>query len=92
MSVEQSAADGPVEAQTRIAQLEAALESRSTIARAQGLLMERYNIDADGAIAILKRASSTMNVKVRAVAAMLVETRQLPRPIERHEERAGPSS
>ena len=74
---------GWVSAMDRVRQLEAALESRTVIARAQGILMERYNVDGDAAIAILKRASSTMNLKVRDVAVTLIETRQLPRAIER---------
>lgn len=65
----------------RISQLEAALETRSVIARAQGILMERYDIDADAAIAVLKRTSNDLQIKVHHVAAMLVETRQLPREI-----------
>ena len=40
--------------------------------------MERYDIDEEAAIAILKRTSSTMNPQLVAVAASLVETRQLP--------------
>ena len=72
------AIDGWVTALERIRQLEEALEHRSVIARAQGILMERYEIDADAAIAILKRASSTMNIKLREIADLLVETRRLP--------------
>ena len=47
-----------------------------------GILMERYEIDADAAIAVLKRASSDLNIKVREVAAILVTTRQLPHTIK----------
>lgn len=79
MPAEQPAVVNWVTAAERIRQLKAALESRGVIGRAQGILMERYGIDDDAAIAILKRTSSTMNVKLRDVAAMLVETRKLPR-------------
>lgn len=81
MSTDQPVADGWVGAAERIRQLEAALESRTVIARAQGILMERYEVDADAAIAILKRASSTMNIKLHHVAESLIETRQPPRSI-----------
>ncbi|GAB6983533.1 ANTAR domain-containing protein [Nocardioides pyridinolyticus] len=70
--------DNWVTARERIEQLEAALESRTVIARAQGILMERYGVDADAAFAILKRTSNTMNVKVVDIAASLIETRRLP--------------
>lgn len=76
--VDGSAADSSVDLVKQVEHLEAALESRTVIARAQGILMERYNVDADAAIAILKRASADQQLKVREIAAGLVETRQLP--------------
>jgi AmiR/NasT family two-component response regulator len=79
--VDQTVADVLGSALERISQLEAALETRSVIARAQGILMERYDIDADAAIAVLKRTSTALPLKVHHVSAMLVETRQLPREI-----------
>ncbi|MFC7496417.1 MULTISPECIES: ANTAR domain-containing protein [unclassified Nocardioides] len=63
----------------RIHELEAALETRATIARAQGILMERYEVDADAAFAALQRISSQSNLPVREIARYLVETGRLPR-------------
>jgi GAF domain-containing protein len=67
-----------VAAAQRIEQLETALDSRTVVAQACGLLMERYDIDAGRAFALLGRLSSTSNVKLRDLAARLVLTRQLP--------------
>ena len=67
-----------VAAAQRIDQLETALDSRTVVAQACGLLMERYDIDAVRAFALLGRLSSTSNVKLRDLAARLVLTRQLP--------------
>jgi len=62
----------------RIEQLEAALDSRTVIAQASGILMERFDIDAVRAFALLTRLSSTQNVKLRDVAARMVLTRRIP--------------
>ena len=39
----------------------------------QGLLMERYDVDADAAFAILRRTSQRSNTKLMKVAAELVD-------------------
>jgi AmiR/NasT family two-component response regulator len=78
MSVEQATADHVARALERIEQLEAALEHRTVIGRAQGILMERYAVDEEAAFEILKRASNTLNVKLFEIASSLVETRRLP--------------
>lgn len=62
----------------RIRQLEAALRSRTVIARAQGVLMERYEVGADEAFAVLERLSSQSHIPVATIAAQLVATRRLP--------------
>jgi GAF domain-containing protein len=67
-----------VAAAQRIEQLEAALDSRTVIAQACGMLMERFDMDAVRAFALLTRLSSSQNVKVRDVAARLVLTRRIP--------------
>lgn len=59
-------------------QFQKALDSRTTIAQACGMIMERYEIDSVRAFALLTRISSTQNVKLRDIAAELVLTRQLP--------------
>lgn len=56
-----------------LATLQDALESRNTIGQAQGLLMERYGTDADRAFDMLVRLSQETHIKVRDVAARLVE-------------------
>jgi GAF domain-containing protein len=50
-----------------------ALESRKVIGQALGLVMAEYGIDEDAAFAFLRRASSHSNVKLRDVAARIVE-------------------
>jgi GAF domain-containing protein len=53
--------------------LRIALESRTTIGQAQGVLMERYDVDADRAFAVLKRLSQDENVRLVEVARRVVE-------------------
>jgi transcriptional regulator with GAF, ATPase, and Fis domain len=62
----------------RVEGLNTALVSRTVIGQAEGILMERFNIDADRAFRVLKRVSSQSNTKLQRVAAELVETRRLP--------------
>ena len=50
-----------------------ALAHRDTIGMAKGLLMERYDVDADAAFAILRRTSQRSNTKLAKVAAELVD-------------------
>jgi AmiR/NasT family two-component response regulator len=78
MMLEDSPAARPDDPVDRIRQLEEALQTRTVIARAQGMLMERYEIGADAAFEALKRISSQTNLPVREVARSLVETRHLP--------------
>lgn len=47
------------------------------IGQAQGLLMERYAIDADQALAVLRRSSQDNNIKLPVLADELVGTRRL---------------
>jgi transcriptional regulator with GAF, ATPase, and Fis domain len=58
--------------------LRIALDSRTTISQAVGMLMERYAITADVAFSLLSRIASTTHVKLRDVAAELCETGDLP--------------
>jgi hypothetical protein len=53
--------------------LELALESRSTIAQAVGVIMAGNRCDEDSAFAILKGASQNRNIKLRDVAKQIVE-------------------
>jgi hypothetical protein len=54
------------------AQLRYALESRTLIGTAKGILMGSMGIGDDEAIAVLKRASKRENLKVRDIAARIV--------------------
>jgi GAF domain-containing protein len=56
-----------------VSHLSAGLESRKIIGQAMGILMERYQLDEDRAFAFLVRASSHSNIKVRDLAAELVD-------------------
>ncbi|RNL80203.1 GAF and ANTAR domain-containing protein [Nocardioides marmorisolisilvae] len=55
-----------------------AADARKIIGQAQGILMERYDLDAERSFAVLVRYSQDNNIKLREVARQLVETRSLP--------------
>ena len=60
------------------AALRVALAGRDVIGQAKGILMERFRISSDEAFGILVRSSQYSNVKLRAVAAQLVWSGELP--------------
>lgn len=60
----------------RVENLAEALRTRSLIAQAQGIVMERYSLDPEQAMAYLRRVSQDRQVKVRELAEALVETRE----------------
>ena len=64
--------------ESKTAGLTEALRTRELIGQAQGILMERERITADQAFDLLRRASQHLNVKLREVAATLVETGESP--------------
>lgn len=55
-----------------------AIASRTVIGQAQGILMERYGINADKAFDYLRRVSQNTNRRLFAVADELVRSRRLP--------------
>ncbi|MFI5707087.1 GAF and ANTAR domain-containing protein [Kribbella sp. NPDC051620] len=55
-----------------------AIDARKLVGQAMGILMERFDLDADRAFELLKRYSQDHNLKLRDVAKTLVETRRLP--------------
>lgn len=55
-----------------------AIDARKLIGQAQGILMERFDLDPDQAFSVLRRYSQDHNVKLRVVAERLVNTRRLP--------------
>lgn len=58
--------------------LEEAAASRATIGQAQGILMERFEVDADQAFAVLKRVSQDRNIKLNRLARETIQTRRTP--------------
>ena len=58
--------------------LRQALETRTVIGQAQGVLMERFDIDPDRAFSTLRRYSQQHNIKLKDLCRQLVETRALP--------------
>lgn len=73
-----STAESRGEEERRTANLQVALVSREVIGQAQGILMERERITANQAFDILNRASQHLNVKLRDVAQVLVDTGERP--------------
>jgi len=59
-------------------ELRRAIDGRHMIGMAQGILMERFKLDADQSFSVLRRYSQDRNVKLREVANQLVESRTLP--------------
>ena len=57
----------------QISQLHEAVETRQLIGRAVGVVMERYELDEARAFGFLARVSQDNNVKLREVAARLLE-------------------
>ena len=55
-----------------------AIDARNLIGQAQGILMERFGVDADQAFGVLRRYSQENNVRLNVVAEKLIATRRLP--------------
>lgn len=55
-----------------------AVDSRTIIGQAQGIVMKTFDIDAERAFDVLRRHSQDRNVKLAEIAAQVVETGQLP--------------
>jgi GAF domain-containing protein len=73
-----SAAHSHEDEERKSGNLHAALTTREIIGQAQGILMERERITSDEAFDFLRRASQHLNVKLREVARVLVETGERP--------------
>jgi AmiR/NasT family two-component response regulator len=52
------------------------MQTRHLIGLAKGVLMPRYDLDADRAFSVLRRQSQQSNVKLRDVAARIVTERR----------------
>ena len=59
-----------------------ALDTRTLIGQAQGILMERFDLDADQSFAVLRRYSQESNRRIGEIVGEIVATRQLPETIE----------
>jgi GAF domain-containing protein len=59
-------------------QLKGALDARTAIGVALGILMERFHITQDQAFSVLSRVSSRQNMKLRLLAEELAVTGHLP--------------
>lgn len=59
-------------------QLLQALDTRTAIGQAQGILMERFDLDAERAFNVMRRYSQDHNVKLYDVARTIVLKRVLP--------------
>ncbi|MDP3966972.1 MAG: ANTAR domain-containing protein [Nocardioides sp.] len=59
----------------RLENLHRAMATRATIARAQGMLMVHYDIDASQAFLVMRRRSQDTNVRLAEIAAGLVAMR-----------------
>jgi GAF domain-containing protein len=71
-------AEGAARSSHELAHLRIAMRTRAVIEQAKGILMERYKISDDRAIAVLTRTSQQNNIKLREVADQLVRTGSLP--------------
>lgn len=58
--------------------LRLAVDSRSVIGQAQGILMERFSLDAIQAFALLSRISQDRNIRLIDVAEHVARRRELP--------------
>ena len=65
---------------TQTVDLQRAIDSRHFIGQAQGILMQLHGIDAEQAFRLLKEHSQRHNIKLRAVAAIVIDTRRMPDP------------
>lgn len=60
-------------------QLVRAIATRDMIGQAKGMLMERFNVDADRAFGLLTRLSQETNTRVEEIARKRVQTERPPR-------------
>jgi GAF domain-containing protein len=61
-----------------VTHLETAINVRTVIGRAEGILMERFDLSPAQAFAVLRRVSQDRNIKLNRVAEELVRTRETP--------------
>jgi AmiR/NasT family two-component response regulator len=64
-------------------QLEEALSSRVVIEQAKGVLAERHGLQVDEAFQLLRRASRSNRMRIHALAAVTISSRETPSEIAR---------
>jgi GAF domain-containing protein len=69
--------------------LRTAVDARTITGQATGILMERFQLSSEQAIAVLRRYSQQTNIRLRDVAQELIRTRQLPKLAESAKELDG---
>jgi hypothetical protein len=62
----------------QVAHLLVALENRTVMGQATGIIMERFHLRSEVAFGVLLRLSQDQNVKVHTLALTLVTTGDLP--------------
>ena len=66
-------------AHTRTTQnLRRAIDTRTLIGQAQGMLIARHGITPDTAFAVLRRYSQNTNTQITVIAGQLIDTGRLP--------------
>jgi transcriptional regulator with GAF, ATPase, and Fis domain len=60
------------------AQLDEAVQTRSDIGQALGIVMERYKVSDEEAFAVLRRSSQDRNVRLRDIARTVSRTGEIP--------------
>ena len=65
----------------QIAQLQHALASRVVIEQAKGIIFERFGVTMAESFELLRRAARSHQIKIRALAERVVETRETPAAI-----------
>ena len=78
LTAEERATERLAAAEQEVEHLQLALQHRTTIGQAQGILMERLSISSDSAFTYLRRVSSQSNTKLILIAADIVQTGELP--------------
>ncbi|WP_460654362.1 ANTAR domain-containing protein [Kribbella endophytica] len=67
-----------IDSAQQTATLTRAIEARTVVGQAQGILMTTFGMDATQAFAVLRRYSQDANEKLADVARRVIETRRLP--------------
>jgi response regulator NasT len=72
------------------AHVKAALEKRTVIERAKGILMERYGLDEHAAFQMLRREARNENLRLTAAAELILQGHRLLPKDREQSRRAGP--